>query len=98
MTIASQLADFISAANVASVANVATFTNDTSFGADVTFSNGAIAANGSIGTAGQVLASTGNGTMYWTDMSAGGNSNFSGSYNNLTDTPNIISPFLLMGA
>lgn len=95
---ASQLAAFVSAANVASISNVATFVNDVTFNSDVTFANGAITANGSIGTAGQVLASTGNGAMYWTDMAAGGNSNFSGSYNNLTDKPDIISPFLLMGA
>lgn len=90
-TKASQLAAFVSAANVTSTADVATFN------ANVAFSNSAIEANGTIGTAGQVLASTGNGAMYWTDMSSG-NSNFTGSYNNLTDKPDILSPFLLMGA
>jgi hypothetical protein len=71
-----------------------TFTGPVSFSANVTFANAAIIANGDVGSAGQVLTSDGNTGIYWADASSGGVT----SYNDLTNKPDIISPFMLMGA
>lgn len=67
----------------------------TTFDNVVTFSQ-TISANGGVGDAGQVLTSAGSGNVYWANAASGGSG--VSSYTDLTNKPDIISPFLLMGA